>query len=313
MKGEEGGFYRLLISMEKKNENIKAMLFDILKNNDELYVVDTETTGLSAKKDYIIQFSAKKYSIINEPGKIILKEIGMIDEYIKPPFYISKQISELTGITNEKLKAKPNEDTVFGKIKAFMGESPAFFAYNEAFDFRMIDAMYMRNKDGFLPSHRFDVMKAAKDLINKEKVDSFKQEEIATKCHVTEGIQFHSAIDDVECTKRLLQLFINQYIKKEERINEKSKERLEEQLSEEKPISESAPKKIVSVSSVQNWNKYGKKRLYVTTNAGTVFFDGKWNGKDVAIEAIDIPALEKEVFQKIGEDLKEEFFTTSII
>ena len=283
------------------DSEVKKELFRILENSTEVFVVDTETTGLSSKKDYIIQFSAKKYHVAPINGGYRLDEISFFDKYMRPPFYIQKVITDITGITNEMLKDKPTESDVISEIKEYLGPNPVFIGYNEAFDFRMISAMYERQKLGnFEPAERFDVMKAAKDLINKDKVDSFKQEELAKRCRVTEGIKFHSAIDDVECTKRLLQLFINQYVKKSTVSQTEQTEQHER------------PEEAVEIKSVNQWMKNGHKRLYVELESGIVFYDqinDSWRGKNIPIETIDVRKVHScvEQFLKLsaGENLKD--------
>ena len=105
----------------RNNENIEELL-SILDNKKEIIVFDLETTGLSRKTDYVIQFSGIKYTISG--GKLEEKEV--VDTYIKPEKSIPAKISEITGITNEMVKNSPTENDALKKSSNHFLETPLF-------------------------------------------------------------------------------------------------------------------------------------------------------------------------------------------
>lgn len=99
---------------------------------------DTETTGLLKsdsndinEQPYIIEFYACK----------IDDEYNLIDEYetfIKPPVPVSKEITKITGITEEMVKDAPNFQAVYQKIAEFFQGVDEIIAHNLPFDRSML-------------------------------------------------------------------------------------------------------------------------------------------------------------------------------
>ncbi len=80
----------------------------------DFVVIDTETTGLSPRKNELIEISAIKYNDF-EP-------VEKISYLIKPKAEISEKITELTRITNEMAAdALPVED-VMPLVQGFVGD-----------------------------------------------------------------------------------------------------------------------------------------------------------------------------------------------
>lgn len=79
-----------------------------------LFIIDTETTGVHPKKDYIIQFSAIRLDRdMNGQYRIS----GSFDQYIKPPIPVPEEASKVNHITNEFLADKPTEMEAFQIIR----------------------------------------------------------------------------------------------------------------------------------------------------------------------------------------------------
>jgi len=114
------------ISELSKQINWKAI------SNQEIVIVDVETTGLDKKKDKIIEIGAVRL----RQGSDTLEKFSAlltIDEELPDV------IIDLTGITDEMLKesGKPFY-RVMGDFKTFLGSSDAS-AYNAKFDKAFID------------------------------------------------------------------------------------------------------------------------------------------------------------------------------
>lgn len=96
---------------------------------DTFVAIDIETTGLKYDKNKIIQLSGIKY----KNGV----EIARFDEYINPEVYIPRFITEINGITNEKVKKMPKIDEVIPGFVEFLEDFP-IVAHNSEFDMKFI-------------------------------------------------------------------------------------------------------------------------------------------------------------------------------
>ena len=204
------------------NGKNKKHLMAVLGKHRHIVVFDTETSGLDAAKDTIIQFSGILAEIYQENGIFKYRELDVLDQYIKPAVPISAKIEQITSITNAFLDDKPSEAEAFQKIKDFMGKSPIICGYNINFDIRMTSALYERNSEEFLYEDALDVLAFAKDLVSKTDLkeatgkDAFKQEAVATIYGLNEGVSFHLAIEDTRVTLKLLVTFLNEYMAEKE-------------------------------------------------------------------------------------------------
>lgn len=257
----------------------------IFQETDNIFIVlDTETTGLDAQNDKVIQFSAVKYRVEN--GKLI--EIDRFDTYINQPLYDENKVipgkngakditfKELTGITNKMLASAPSEAEAFEKISEFLGPDPIFICYNTPFDYSMMVQMYINNGAVLhvSPERKLDVLVMARDLVSKEDAPVLLDDDgnpvldskgAPKKTHKlsyiaglygldkaeddsSETIAFHSSINDVVVTGRLLNVFISEYATQ-----------IEEELKE--PV---VTKSRARVESINYWEGYrGFSRLYI--------------------------------------------------
>lgn len=94
-------------------------------NKAKYVVLDLETTGLSSRYDRIIEFGAVKV----EHGLVS----SHFDVLINPGFSLTRQITEITGITDELLKDKPSIKDVIKDILDFIGDA-ILVTHNAEFD-----------------------------------------------------------------------------------------------------------------------------------------------------------------------------------
>lgn len=83
--------------------------------SDETVVFDTETTGLSVRRNNIIKIEAVK---IRE-GKVI----GKFMEYVNPGYKISNTIQEMTGIDADRLSISNEISVVLDNFLGFVGDA----------------------------------------------------------------------------------------------------------------------------------------------------------------------------------------------
>lgn len=159
-------------------------------------IFDTETTGLPLhrtvsldKQPYIIEFGG----IITD-GEEIFEEIEFL---VKPPIWITEEITKITGITNEDMIGLEMFDERVEKIAAFFSKADSVIAHNLAFDKKMVDFAVRREglslADVNWPKTEICTVEATYDRYGRR----MKLQELYTM-HVGELVQTHRAIDDVK-------------------------------------------------------------------------------------------------------------------
>ena len=245
-------------------------------------VIDLETTGRSAKDSYVFQFAGLKCIIDKSLTPKIIESLCV---FIKPEVPLNERITEITGFTNEDLKDKANEETVFPKIKKFM-DNCIMCSHNTSFEESFMNAMYARNGCVFKPAEIIDTLKMSRDLHKEEK--RHKLGVIAERYGIADGVKFHDARDDTIICGRLLSRFLSEYV--DAKNDDQSK------------------KITPKVHSVSYWEgkRHDQKRLYIFTNLGTVWFsvtDSIWGEKDKdVISMINMDSLIKQAFVLTGSD-----------
>ena len=129
---------------------------------DETYVVfDLETTGLYADKgDSIIEIGAVKMC----KGKII----DTFDVLVNPGIKISDEIISITGITNEMLEGKGNEEDTVKDFINWVGDLP-MVAHNAKFDISFINSAYRKYNLGVLNNTLIDTLGLSRYLESNER------------------------------------------------------------------------------------------------------------------------------------------------
>ncbi len=178
------------------------------KKEGIFYVFDTETTGLSPKDCDIIEFSALK---VDTKGQIK----DELDLFINPGYEIPEKITEITGITQEKIDRdgiSPVEAA--DRVLRFWGEHPVIVGYNSVtFDQLFVSEFYRKTK-GFLfsPAAHLDICRMAKEKYPEKK---HTLGNMAKHFKVDEGLQFHSSIDDAKATLGVMLNILPEYRVKE--------------------------------------------------------------------------------------------------
>lgn len=149
---------------------------------DEVVVLDTETTGFDPSHEELIQVAA---AIMKGP-----ETIARFSTFVNPHKPIPPAISELTGINDAMVAGAPQADQVVRELAAFVGPRD-LIAHNARFDrnFIMRDA-----RPGEFPGRWLDSLELAR--IALPRLRSHKMEDMSRAFGIHRST--HRADDDVE-------------------------------------------------------------------------------------------------------------------
>jgi DNA polymerase-3 subunit epsilon len=184
----------------------------------KLCYIDTETTGLDAKRHGIIQLAA----IMEIDGV----EVATFSAKMRPASSCAADPSalEISGNTIEMIKAYTPEAEVYRDFVAWLGEhvskfdklDKAFFSgYNSPFDVEFVRALFDRNGDKYFGSWfwsgSIDVMGAALWALRdrRQQLPNFKLGTVAEFVlggeakKLSEATGLHDALTDIRVTRAL--------------------------------------------------------------------------------------------------------------
>lgn len=178
---------------------------EILTKSDIWIIFDLETTGLNKTEHQIIQISAIKYRV--NDGKFT--EIGRLDRLINPEILIPRNITAITGITNEMLEGQEAFEEAFPEIREFFKGVTGFCGYNVGFDIGFLEEAYKKMKapSPFEKAEILDALVYAREYVG-DRTPNHKLETITRFFGVANDIRFHRAIDDVTATHRVVEHLI---------------------------------------------------------------------------------------------------------
>ncbi|ADP38861.1 exonuclease [Gardnerella vaginalis] len=134
-----------VLFMSNSNSNYTKQLID------DYCVLDTETTGLSAYYDEIIEI-----------GILRVRNNEIVDRYdqlIKPSIEVDGFITALTGITNDMLEDMPSISSVKNDVLSFISED-IILGHNTSFDMRFLNEGFKEQ----LSNQYMDTMQFARKL-----------------------------------------------------------------------------------------------------------------------------------------------------
>lgn len=161
--------------------------------DDEVVVLDFETTGMSADYDRII-----------EVGAAIVRGNAIVDVFsslCNPGKFIPSFITGLTGITNEMVRDQPSPEQVMPLFHEFIGDRPVI-AHNLSFDSRFLRAEMERAGRRVCNPSLCTVLlsrRLIRDAANY-KLGTLKQ---YINFESEAGHKDHRALDDVKVTAKL--------------------------------------------------------------------------------------------------------------
>lgn len=124
-------------------------MFRLLKDGETFVAFDTETTGLKADEDRIIEIGAVKFDktgIISQFGKLI-----------NPQKSIPYQITKITGISNQMVQDKPVFSQILPDLLDFLQDS-IIVGHNIQFDLRFLKAEMERLEKTAIKNQAIDTL-----------------------------------------------------------------------------------------------------------------------------------------------------------
>lgn len=240
---------------------------------------DTETTGLDAANSDIIEFSALQ--LIKKDGKWV--SVKELDQYINPGYPIPKEITDINGITDEKVASCPNTNEALSIIEDFIAGHTVFIGHNVSFDLKFLSAMFEKCGKTFRePEIILDTLKMAKEKMPKP----HKLIDCANRAGCTEGLTFHNSLDDCRATLGVLNYLLPMYDEEEDTIEK------------------------FLVTSISRWVKYSFDRIYVSNSLNaTVYYDNKSHSWffDSLLDEYDHLSLLDTILNFAGVSSSEEF------
>lgn len=194
--------YEIELSDEKHNRNDSIYIEpkNITKSTSfvkikDFIAVDTETTGLKAAGNDIIQLSAVKF--------INFEPVEIFSTYIKPRKHIPEEATEINGITDEMVQSAPNFCQIVNSFNEFIGDLP-LVAHNAPFDTKHL---YANGLDSIENKTIFDTLKLSQKVFPESY--SHKLKDICEECDIYFSDAHNSDYDSLAAGMLFVELVAN--------------------------------------------------------------------------------------------------------
>ena len=160
---------------------------------------DTETTGLHASSDFLMEVGAVKFTCEGE--------VSRYDQLIKPPVPITPFLTNLTHITNEMVLDKPYASKALPDFMRFLGDSKAILvAHNAPFDLGFVNTELGRMNYPAIPNKCIDTLQLARwaypEFSKEKESGQYKLQSLAKRFNIN-VLQAHRADDDARVCMEL--------------------------------------------------------------------------------------------------------------
>lgn len=160
--------------------------------------LDIETTGLSPKKDYILEIGAVRV--------VDGREVEKYASFVNPGIPIPEFITGLTGITEEMVCSERKISEVMEEFLDFCGDS-VILGHNIPFDFSFLEQNAARIGKHF-PCMAIDTLQIAKICLKE--LPSRKLEALCRYYGITQEKK-HRAYEDAQAASRLYEKLAEQF------------------------------------------------------------------------------------------------------
>lgn len=170
--------------------------------NEEVVVLDVESTGVDVTEDEVVQIAAIK---VNSLGKVVDK----FEKFIKPTKELGSSVY-VHGFTKEFLEENGEDGVkVFKELLTFIG-SGVIVGHNVGYDVSIIDSNMKRlNMEGLGYINYYDTLEMSRKFYPSLKNHKL---EYLSKYFNVENESTHNAMDDILATKDILMSIIRKNI-----------------------------------------------------------------------------------------------------
>ena len=291
-KKDKNADFKVLYGCEM---NLVSEKLDIVYNpNDDLlsekeYVVfDLETTGLSLRHDYIIEFGA------------VLMYKGLIRErkdfFIKPPIDIPRHIEAKTHISNDDVKDARTFKECKDEILDFIKDR-VLVAHNASFDFGFLNEELKRINEPQLTNSVIDTLDYSKSLFKNRR--AYRLGNIANLYHVEyDDESAHRADYDAEVLANIFNLMLRDTLKSNiSTLNQLAN------FQDETAFTKNRTNHIIAIAK----NRKGMHdlfRLITISNTETLSISSKSQGKgDGDEDVVSEPRIFRSAIEKYRKNL----------
>lgn len=207
--------FEISLNSNDSHKNIRTKGENLIALPENYTVIDIETTGLDQRFDQIIEIGAIKVvnnAIADTFESLIQPNPGFVlgddDEWHEE--YVDDFITELTGITNEMLKAAPTPEEILPEFVAFI-EKDILLGHNVHFDINFLYDLLFETLEYRLCNDFVDLLRLSRKVYPH--FENHKLATLANQLGVNE-IKGHRALSDCrithECFQELIQnLYVN--------------------------------------------------------------------------------------------------------
>lgn len=169
---------------------------------DTYICIDLETTGLNPKMDKIIEIGAVKV--------IDSKVTDTFSTFVNPGRILEERVSELTGITNDKLENAPYIEDILPALEDFLEDLP-LLGHRILFDYSFLKKAMVTNKRSF-ERKGIDTLRIARRFL-----PSLEHRTLEFLCkHYGIPHTAHRALEDAKATSELYQILAKDFYNEEE-------------------------------------------------------------------------------------------------
>ena len=181
---------------------------DLAQKYSKFVIFDTETTGLDFARDEIIEFSAVVLEL-QDGEAVVTKEYDNLVT-LSPGNSVPPKITQLTGITNEDIRARgiPKLQLCRDIAEMFRGD-PLLLAYNAHFDLSFLFYLLLRSGDPAIlkGKDKLDLLTVYKDRrpFPHKLLNAIEAYDLSGKV-----VNSHRAIDDVLATAAVMEEMVRE-------------------------------------------------------------------------------------------------------
>ncbi|MCH4008083.1 PolC-type DNA polymerase III [Companilactobacillus sp.] len=228
--------YGVEVDLVDEGNPIAYNLRDQILDGAEYVIFDTETTGLSAVYDSIIEIGATKM----KNGEVI----DRYDKFINPGHPLSEITTNLTSITDDMVKDAPDESVIIPEFMDFIGDD-ILVGHNVTFDMGFMNSALSRLGRERLSMPVIDTLEMSRTLHSEyrnHKLDSLaKRYNIVLEHH-------HRADSDAETTGYLMYKLFDEL---EEKYGTNNVSQLNDNVGGEEAYKQARPSHAILLAKTQ--------------------------------------------------------------